>query len=201
MKQVAEAGMGGNATMTQAANGNWTLSSLTNEQALNMTPEQTAMYNSLSTMISDSKTASFNLIDGSNPLSSQILVGDNGTAAGYTVTPGVHTIDMGDVKNMGSTGVLTGQGALMHEVSEGFQIQTRGASGTDAHYNTAIPTESAVNGVTINLNRQSPPTVTTNGNSQSVNIPVTINGIQRTVTITFINGNIPPSGGLLNNNR
>jgi hypothetical protein len=200
-KQTAEAGMGGNATMTQAQNGNWTLSALTDDQALNMTPQQASMYNSLSTMISDAGTASFHLVNGSDAISSQILIGDNGAApAGNTATPGVHTIDMGDIKNMGTTGVLTGQGALMHEVSEGFQIQTKGASGTAAHFDTAIPTESAVDGVQINLSRRSAPTVTTNGGTQTVAIPVTVNGVQRTVTITFTNGNIPATGGMQNNN-
>jgi hypothetical protein len=200
-KQTAEAGMGNIATMNQAANGNWTLSPLTDDQQLSMTGPQADMYRSLSNMISDTKTASFSLIDASSPLSSQVLIGDNGAApAGYTVTPGVHTIDMGDVKNMGTTGVLTSYGALMHETSEGFAIQTQGKSGTAAHFDTAIPTESAVNGVTINLSRTSAPTVGGSGNIQTVTIPVTVNGVQRNVTITFTNGNIQPFG-VSNNNR
>ncbi len=200
-KQSMEAGMGNIATMNQDSKGNWTMSSLTEDQQMSMTGAQADMYKSLNTMIGDSKTASFNLIDQSSTLSNQILIGDNGAApAGYTVTPGVHTIDMGDVKNMGTTGVLTSYGALMHETSEGFQIQTKGATGTDAHFNTAIPTESAVNGVSINLSRRSQPTVGGTGNTQTVSIPVTVNGVQRTVTINFVNGNIQPFG-VQNNNR
>lgn len=200
-KQTAEAGMGNIATMNQAANGNWTLSPLTDDQQMSMTGPQADMYKSLSNMISDTKTASFSLIDASSPLSSQVLIGDNGAApAGYTVTPGVHTIDMGDVKNMGTTGVLTSYGALMHETSEGFAIQTQGKSGTAAHFDTAIPMESAVNGVTINLSRTSAPTVGGSGSTQTVTIPVTVNGVQRNVTITFTNGNIQPFG-VSNNNR
>lgn len=200
-KQTAEAGMGNIATMNQASNGNWTLSPLTDEQQLSMTGPQAEMYKSLSTMISDTKTASFSLIDGSSPLSNQILIGDNGAApAGYTVTPGVHTIDMGDVKAMGTTGVLTSYGAMMHETSEGFAIQTKGATGNNAHFNTAIPTEGAVNGITINITPRSGATVGGSGANQTVTIPVTVNGVQRNVTITFTNGNIPPFG-VLNNNR
>jgi len=200
-KQSMEAGMGNIATMNQDSKGNWTMSSLTEDQQMSMTGAQADMYKSLNTMIGDSKTASFNLIDQSSTLSNQILIGDNGAApAGYTVTPGVHTIDMGDVKNMGTTGVLTSYGALMHETSEGFQIQTKGATGTDAHFDTAIPTESAVNGVSINLSRRSQPTVGGTGNKQTVSIPVTVNGVQRTVTINFVNGNIQPFG-VQNNNR
>ncbi len=200
-KQTMEAGMGNIVTMNQDSKGNWTMGSITEEQQMSMTGPQADMYKSLNAMISDTKTASFNLIDGTNPLSNQILIGDNGAApAGYTVTPGVHTIDMGDVKNMGTSGVLTGYGALMHETSEGYQIQTKTVSGTAAHFDTAIPTESAVNGVTINLSRTSQPTVGGTGNRQTVAIPVTVNGVQRTVTITFVNGNVPPFG-VLNNNR
>lgn len=103
-KQSIEAGMGNIATMNQDSKGNWTMSSLTEDQQMSMTGAHADMYKSLNTMIGDSKTASFNLIDQSSTLSNQILIGDNGAApAGYTVTPGVHTIDMGDVKNMGTT--------------------------------------------------------------------------------------------------
>ncbi len=201
MKQVAETGMGGNATMTQAANGNWTLSTLTDDQALNMTAEQADMYNSLSTMISDPKTASYNLVDGNDAVSQHVFIGDNGAApAGVSATPGVHTIDMGDIKNMGTTGILTGQGALMHEVSEGYQIQTKGVNANTAHFDTGIPTESAVDGVQINLTRRSAPTINSNGNILTISVPVTVNGVQRTVIITFTNGNILP-GGVQNNIR
>ena len=106
---------------------------------------------------------------------------------------------MGDIKQFGATGALTSHGALGHELSEGYQIQTKGASGTAAHFDTAIPTEGAVEGVKINLNRRSPATGVTNGNTTTVSIPVTVNGVQRTVTITFTNGNIPATGGMGNN--
>ena len=200
-KQTMEAGMGNIVTMNQDSKGNWTTSPITEEQQMSMTGAQADMYKAVTSMISDPKTAAFSLIDASNPLSNQILIGDNGAApAGYTVTPGVHTIDMGDVKNMGTTGVLTSFGALMHETSEGFAIQTQGKSGTDAHFDTAIPMEGAVNGIKINLTRTSGPTVGGTGATQTITIPVTVNGVQRKVTITFTNGNIPPFG-VSNNNR
>ena len=195
MKQVAETGMGHNATMTQDKNGQWTLSSLTDEQALNMTPEQAETYKTLNTIISDTKTASFNLVDEKDAISSSIYIGDNGTATGITATPGVHTVDMGDIKQFGTTGALTSQGALGHELSEGFQIQTKGTTPNDAHFNTAIPTENAINGSTSHG-----ATLNTVGGTTTVSVPVTVGGTTKTVTITFKNGNIPPFG-LQNNNK
>jgi hypothetical protein len=116
-----------------------------------MTPEQAEMYKSLSTIISDPNTASFHLIDEKNSLSKDILFGDNGTAVdshgnSVSATPGVHTIDMGDIKNLGTTGIETAQAMLGHEFEEGYQIQVKGMGGDDAHYGPAITTENKING-------------------------------------------------------
>lgn len=188
-KQVAEASMGGNATMTQAANGNWTLSALTDEQALNMTGEQADAYKGYSTMISNTNTASFNLIDGNDALSHSIVVGDNGTAGTQSATPGVHTIDMGDIKALGSTGILTSAGALGHEIKEGFDIQTQHLT-TPAQimgaHRDGIRFENAINGSGRFEDLQPSPTGT-------ARIPVvtTVNGVTttRVITITLHNDN------------
>ena len=198
MRQTAEAGMGGVVTMTQATNGNWTMSKPTDDQIMStMTVAQVDMYNKMNSMISNTNTASFNLVEGN----SNILVGDNGTATGITATPGVHTIDVQDVRNIGETGALTGHGALMHELSEGYAIQVNHATPGAAHFNTAIPTEGAVNGVQINLTPASPPTIGGTGTTQTIGIPVTIGGVRKTVTLNFTNGNIPATGGVTNNTR
>ena len=200
MQQVAEEGMGNTVAMRQNNEGVWDMSELSTYDAEGMTLQQMTMYNTMHDLISGPAVADFSLVDHNDAISQQILIGDNGAApAGYTVTTGLHTIDMGDKQNMGSTGALTGKGALVHELSEGMEIQTKGVSGTDAHFDTAIPTESAVDGVQINLNRQNGPTVTSNGNTSTVSIPVTVNGVKRMVTINFVNGNIPATGGMQNN--
>ena len=98
----------------------------------------------------------FSLVDHSDKASKGIIVGDNGESD-ISATPGVHTIDMGDVQKFGSDGLLTSQGALAHEISEGFEIQVNGTKPMNAH-RKALRTESRVNGIatlggTINSSR------------------------------------------------
>jgi len=197
-KRTTEESMGNLATVSQARNGNWTVSSLTDEQTLNMTPQQAEAYKGFSKMISNTNTANFSLIDGNDAMSNNIVVGDNGTAGAQSATPGTHTIDMGDIQAMGSTGILTGAGALGHEIKEGFDIQTQGLT-TPAQimgaHRAGIRFENDINGSGRFEDGQFPAAGT-------ARIPVvtTVNGVttQRIITITLTNGNFRTSD--INNN-
>jgi RHS repeat-associated protein len=145
MKNVIEAGIGNNGTVSQNSNGTWNLSQ-TDDQALNMTDQQADTYKALSSIISDPNTASFNLVDSKDAVSQSIAFGDNGTSS-LSATPGTHTIDINDMKNLGTTGLETAQGMLGHELQEGYDIQVKGMTPDDAHKD-AIKTEGKINGTT-----------------------------------------------------
>ena len=194
-KQTMGSMIGNNGTFAQDSKGNWTVSQ-TDEQALNMTPGQADVYKDLSNMISNPNTASFSLIDGNDALSHSVAIGDNGTAGTQSATPRVHTIDMGDIKAMGSGGMLTAAGALGHELKEGFDIQTQHLTTQqqirDAH-SGGIRFENAINGTAPNGRYEdwqpSP--------AGTIRIPIvrTINGVvtPQIITITLHNDNFGPA--------
>jgi RHS repeat-associated protein len=146
----------------------------------------------------------FTAVDGNDAISHSVFVGDNGIST-ETTTRGVHTLDVGDMKAFGSTGALTSQGALGHEIAEGTRIQSKyggeaaaaespfsNGISSEAHYNFALPAEDRINGTASGGARPSP--------SGDTIIPVTVGGVTKTVTIHFTNGNILP-GGIQNNTR
>jgi RHS repeat-associated protein len=185
---IENSSMGGFYTLGKSGTGKYTLNST--GKTGTMTAEEQASYDMLNTIISNPKDAKFVVVDGNDAISSSIMVGDNGTATGITATPGVHTIDVGDANQFGTTGLLTAQGAIGHELSEGFDIQVNGAKPNSAHFNTGIPTENKING-TISGGA----TINPNG---SITVSVTYNGKTKIVTIIFTNGNIGV-GGVTNN--
>jgi hypothetical protein len=144
----------------------------------------------------------FTAVDGNDAISHNVIVGDNGIST-LTATPGVHTLDVGDMQAFGSTGALTAQGALGHEIAEGTRIQSnyggeaaaaaspvRNAISAEAHNNFAIPAENRINGTQSH-------TASLNG-SGNVTVPVTVGGVTRTVTLQITNGNVT---GVQNNVR
>lgn len=192
---IANQGLGGFFTLATNSTGKEVLIPNEVEGGQVMTAEQQSLYSTLNEVITDGKDIKFDAVDSKDGLSQKIYVGDNGTATGITATPGKHTIDVGDMQQFGSNGALTGQGALGHEIKEGYQIQAKGTNPTDAHFNFAIPAENNINGTT-----SGGATLTTSGSSVIITVPVTVNGTTKNVTLTFTNGNILP-GDVKNNNR
>jgi RHS repeat-associated protein len=190
-ESVSNTGMGGFYTLGKNGTGKYVLNSTGQQGTMNA--EQQATYDMLNEVITNGTDVSFNAVDANDAISSSIFVGDNGRGAGVTATPGVHTIDVGDMQQFGTGGLLTSQGALGHEIKEGFEIQANGKTGNDAHFNYAIPTENSINGTT-----STGATITSSGGVVTATVPVTHNGVTKTVTITFTNGNISV-GGVTNN--
>jgi len=122
--------------------------------------------------------AKFNLVDKNDKLSTKIMIGDNGTIK-ESASPGVHTIDIGDIQNLGSSGIINEKGALVHEFMEGSLMQIKNMSAPDAHragqgYETFASgaselglsiVRSPIQGNTIEVNLQD-----RNGNIRIVNI-------------------------------
>ena len=190
-ENIANTGMGGFYTLGKSNTGKYVLDAT--KQDGTMTPEQQATYDMLNEVISNGTDVSFSAVDGNDAISSKIFVGDNGQGKGVTATPGTHTIDVGDMQQFGTNGLLTGQGALGHEIKEGFEMQANHKTANDAHFNYAIPTENKINGTT-----SSGATISSSGGVVTATVPVTYNGVKRTVTLTFSNGNILV-GGVQNN--
>ena len=117
-----------------------------------MNPQQAALFDVLNEAISSQTTVSFVAVDQNDALSQQVRIGDHGRAQGISPLTNQHVIDVGDMATLGSNGLLTGQGALGHEIKEGFEIQsknlTTNAQITDAHA-AAINAESKITGVRI----------------------------------------------------
>ena len=200
MKQVAEAGIGNNGSMTQASNGNWTLSQ-TDDQALNMTDQQADTYKVMSNLISDTHTSSYNLVDGNDAISSQIILGNNGAYPG-SPTPGVHTLDMGDIKQLGSDGAITGQGTLVHEFTEGSILQkipgTPSGRQVESAHGQGIAAENLVNGTQRTGGDTTVPNAT---GGTTLNIPVFVNNQLKVITIDLHNNNFNASDVKNNNNN
>ena len=202
-QSVANTGLGGVYTLGQTSTGKYILNST--GQSGTMTSEQQAMYNTLNETISNPKDVSFTAVDKNDAVSQNINFGDNGKSS-QSATPGVHTIDVGDMKSLGSKGLITAQGALGHEIKEGFEIQTKNlASATDinnAHYKDAFGAENAINGTNrtatnaIDMVQGKNPNVMI-GNFKVLvpDKPGSLQGHIQTVTITFKNGNIVKVSG------
>ena len=118
------------------------------------TPQQQALNNQLNKIISDKRPTEFTVVDHNEYTSSKVLIGDNGQSS-ISRTPGTHTIDVGDMQKFGSTGLITAQGLMAHELQEGYEIQNAGISGNNSasdaaiqkiHFGSAMAAEDAVNG-------------------------------------------------------
>lgn len=156
-EEVANNGMGGFVTISTNGTGKYVLTSnvapegadpkLAEEAALSlMTPEQKAMYETLKEPITSISNVTFDAVDAADAISTRINVGDNGASA-VTVTPGRHTIDIGDIKKFGINGLLTSQGALGHEIKEGFEMQANHMGPNNAH-GQGIGAENRINNST-----------------------------------------------------
>jgi hypothetical protein len=104
------------------------------------------------------------------------------------------------MSQLGSKGNITAQGALGHEIKEGFEIQTKNlTTATDinnAHFKDAIGAENAINGTTripsnspdMNPGKRGTDVLTVNVIVPDK--PGSAKGQIKTVTVTFKNGNI-----------
>jgi len=185
---------GGHYQLVQDDKGQWSLSeTITDEtdweSGTSMTHGERAFYDVLQEIFNDSKTVAFSIVDYNDVVSNSILIGDNGTASNSS-TPGVHTIDIGDIMQIGYFGIITAQGALAHELEEGYQIQATGMGPSEAHMNWGVQTENLVNG-TLSLGAQ---TMSTVGIFTTIQNPVVVNGIMFFVTYNFVLGNTTPGG-------
>ena len=110
IESTVNIGLGGFFSFTKGGDGKYSL--VANEvEGQVMTAEQQSLYTTLNEAITSNSNISFDIIDGSDALSGQILIGDNGMApAPYSATPGKHTIDIGDAQQVGSGGTITGAG-------------------------------------------------------------------------------------------
>jgi uncharacterized protein RhaS with RHS repeats len=197
-QSIANTGLGGFYTLGQSSTGRYTLNA-TGQQGT-MTTEQQALYNTLNEAISSPGDVNFTAVDSKDAVSQNIMFGDNGKAGAQSATPGQHTIDVGDMSQLGSKGNITAQGSLGHEIKEGFEIQTKNLTTANdinnAHYKDAIGAENAINGTT-RIPSNAPDVTQGKGNKQilTVNVlvpdkPGSAQGQIKTVTVTFKNGNI-----------
>lgn len=111
-----------------------------------MTPRQAAFFDVFNEAISDKSDVVFKAIDQNDALSTEVKIGDNGGSI-YSTNPGIHVIDVGDIKMIGSEGLITTQGVLCHEIKEGFEIQANGLTPREAH-DKGIDSEHVINGTT-----------------------------------------------------
>jgi len=206
-QNIVNTAFGGQYTLGQTSTGKYELTPNSIPQDQGLSSEQQALYNTLSQAINDPKDIKFNAVDGNDAVSKNVIFGDNG-ASSASVTPGTHTIDVGDMSKLGPTGAMTAQGALGHEIKEGYLIQTKGLTAKgdidDAHNKSAIPAENAINGSTRFPSNA--PDIVSGAKAGSqigtfkvlVLNPGSTQGVMHTVTITFQNGNIVKVTG---NNR
>jgi RHS repeat-associated protein len=158
-----------------------------------MTKEQEALVGTLSEVMSLPKTVEFDAVDSSDVISQSIVIADNG-ADSSSPTPNRHTIDTEDMQNMGSTGLLTSQGALGHEFKEGFEMQQNGRSPNVAHQYGILAAENPINGT----ERISGVANASLSNPNITVVPVKYNGVIRNVTINSNNQQVTT---LQNNNK
>jgi len=196
---TVNAGLGGFYTLGNTSTGAYTLNAT--GQKGTITSEQQALYNTMNEAISSSSKISFTVVDHNDKISESILVGDNGTATGITVTPGVHTIDIGDIQKLGTGGLLTAQGALGHEVKEGFEIQTsptiNGATIMSAH-EKGIDAENKINGSVsqgADLRPSGQVAVPVYPSSKEVASPGKIAAVPTVVRLIFNNGQLVSTKG------
>jgi RHS repeat-associated protein len=191
-QEIVNNGLGGAFNLSTTSTGKYILTA-NQSKGQKLTKEQQAFYNTLQETIGNSKDVAFDVVDHNEESSRNILVGDNGSD-NESATPGRHTLDIGDMKQFGKDGALTSQGALGHEIKEGYEMQIKGASPGIAH-DLGLKAENSING-TINKGISvtlGPGKAVGQGN-------VIVNEVKRVVTITWTFGNILP-GGVQNNNR
>jgi RHS repeat-associated protein len=172
-------GMGGHYEVGYSASGKVVLNSTGIEGE--MTKEQQRFYDVFNEAIVNSKDTSFDLIDHNDAISHDIHMGDNGASI-LTVTPGRHTIDVGDAQVLGTRGKLKSFGVITHEIKEGFEMQVNETLVLPAH-GKGIAAESKVNGIMI-------VGIMSNGKSRINVTVVDANQEKSIVTLNFKKGNL-----------
>jgi RHS repeat-associated protein len=124
-ENISNTGMGGYHTLGTSSTGKYVLNST--GKTGTMSAEEQATYDMLNEVISNGTDVSFDAIDSKDALSSKVFVGDNGQAKGVSVTPGKHTLDVGDMQEFGTGGLLTAQINLMGQQAQGEPLLVRPA--------------------------------------------------------------------------
>ena len=157
------------------------------QQEGEMSLEQQNFYNVLSRAIDSPEEVFFDLVNHNDGFSSSIFVGDNGESV-ISASPSMYTIDVGDIAQFGENGLLTAQGALAHEIAEGFEIQVNGTNPNRAHTIHALNAENRTNGV-----RSIGATLNNAGTEMRVRVQLGFQNF-RTVIIALQNGNVTNIG-------
>ncbi|MHA7843207.1 MAG: RHS repeat domain-containing protein [Winogradskyella sp.] len=149
-----------------------------------MNSKQKALYNYLNRAMNSSKDVTLDVVDSSDAISQNIFVGDCGCGSA-SVTPGSHTLDVGDMENLGTddSNLITAQGALGHETEEAYQIQQNGKKPLIAHQ-MGITADQSING-----NKQNGG-ATLNASRTTLTLSITADNSTMNVQINFVNGQV-----------
>jgi len=160
-----------------------------------MTDRQQALVNTIQSAIDAGGDIKIEVVDHSDASSSGVAVGDSGSSPA-SANPGRHVIDVGDMQAVGTTGLVSAQSMLAHEVAEGEAMQVDGVSAARAHTVSARAAESRVTGYGIGMT-----TATTGafGRITGFTVPVTRGfGTIQNVQISIVGGQVT---GATNNRR
>jgi hypothetical protein len=161
-----------------------------------MTKAQKTFWHHLDKAVNSEIAVSFELFDHSEETSEIIIIADNGRSPD-SATPGKHTIDVGDIAILGEGGLITSSMVLIHEISEGFQLQAKGRDPGYAHkYGNSV--EKGMAGIT---EKQNYATVDYDTGITSVTIYATVNSIKREIIFLFRNGNLHSINDILKNEK
>lgn len=179
-------------------NGNMTLETTGLEEEVDgmfsMTRQQNAFVSTMNEAINSTGNVNITVLDHNDPASQNVVVGDSGSSPN-SANPGSHSIDVGDMHATGTTGLVTAQSMLAHEIAEGKAMQVDGRSAGAAHTINARAAESRVTGFSVGMTTVNSP----NGVITSLTVPITrgFNNIQN-VQINVTGGQVT---GTANNNR
>lgn len=201
---IVNTGLGGFYTVGQTSTGKYILNSTGQNGTMNS--QQQEFYTTINDAATNPKDVKFNIVDGNDASSKQIIMGDCACYPGSPVQQ--HTIDVGDASKLGNSGTIKAQGIIDHEIKEGTQIQTQslttGSQISQAH-NNAINSENMVNAGIRIPNPNGDITVSGNKSTLTLNVMTGMTVIPgpsiiaipnvKTVTITFTNKNITKVAG------
>jgi hypothetical protein len=203
-QNIANTGLGGFYTLGTTSTGKYVLNSTGQEGTMN--DQQQALYNTLNEVATSSGDIHFTAIDQHDDQSKDVVIGDNGKSS-QSATPGQHVIDVGDMAKVGSTGLITAQGMLGHEIKEGFEIQSQNLTSAqdirNAHFRDAFGAENAINGTTrlaengtdFNQSSSNPHVATITVRVLVPDSPGSSQGHIQTVTIRVRDGNVTNVSG------
>lgn len=134
-------------------------------------PQQAALAASLAGAINSGPTVSIALTENSK----SVLFGSFN----------LQTIDMADVRALGTGTPFSAAGTIAHEVTEQTLKQAGGVSSFPAAHASALQTSNAVDGMT-----EAPTTITQTGNTTTISVPYCSPTDFRTVEIDLVDNNV-----------